>query len=145
MSQKGMVPSIFHKLHATHGTPHNSIIFICTLTVTTIFFPFDPLLEVATFCSGVSYALEFLSFYQLRIIDPAQRRPFCVPGGLLGAGALILLPVTMCMATCMLSTAMTMGITVAYAIAAMTYYHFWAEVHMIQGEAVPQDEASIKT
>lgn len=121
----GMMPKVFGALHPAFGTPHWSILCICVITVLMIIVPFDPLVEISTVCSCICYVAEFIAFVALRKTSPHRKRPFEVPGGMVGAAAISVLPVAGCVITIVTATKWTLIITAVYAGIVMLYYNVY--------------------
>jgi amino acid transporter len=92
MAQDGMLPSFFGKLNRRRA-PWVAIIVLAIGWAACLNLGFERLVTLDIFVYGSSLALEFLALVVLRIREPELKRPFRVPGGLLGAIAVGIAPV----------------------------------------------------
>ena len=92
MAQDGMLPSFFGKLNRRRA-PWVAIIVLAIGWAACLNLGFERLVTLDIFVYGSSLALEFLALVVLRIREPELKRPFRVPGGLVGAIAVGIAPV----------------------------------------------------
>jgi amino acid transporter len=93
MAQRGHLPPVFARVHARFGTPVGSILVTAALhaVLATGSFAFLIVIDVLLFV--LSYLLIFLSAVLLRSKEPNLARPFRIPLGSVGVGALAGVPV----------------------------------------------------
>src|SRR5499427_10999162 len=84
MAQDGMLPKFFGKLNRRRA-PWVAIVVLSIGWAACLNLGFERLVTLDILVYGLSLALEFLALVVLRIREPELRRPFRVPGGLLGA------------------------------------------------------------
>jgi len=92
MAQDGMLPKFFGKLNRRRA-PWVAIVVLSIGWAACLNLGFERLVTLDIFVYGLSLALEFLALVVLRIREPELRRPFRVPGGLIGAIAVGIAPV----------------------------------------------------
>ena len=92
MAQDGMLPSFFGKLNRRRA-PWVAIIALAIGWACCLNLGFERLVTLDIFVYGSSLALEFLALVVLRIREPELKRPFRVPGGLIGAIGVGIAPV----------------------------------------------------
>jgi len=85
MAQDGMLPAVFGKLQPKTRAPWVSIIVLATAWAMCLGLGFERLVTLDIMLYGMSLSLEFLALIALRIKEPDLRRPFRVPGGMVGA------------------------------------------------------------
>ncbi len=85
MSQDGMLPKIFGKLHPRTRAPWVAIIALAICWAMCLGLGFERLVTIDILLYGASLALEFVALVVLRIREPELPRAFRVPGGMLGA------------------------------------------------------------
>ncbi len=85
MSQDGMLPAVFQKLHPKTRAPWVAIVVCAAGWAMCLGLGFERLVTIDVFLYGMSLTLEFVALVALRIREPNLRRPFKVPGGLPGA------------------------------------------------------------
>ncbi len=93
MAEDGMLPHWLTKLHPKSGAPWVSISLCAIGWASFLGLGLDRLVTIDILLYGASLALEFVALLVLRIREPDLPRPFRVPGGLLGAIAVGVLPV----------------------------------------------------
>ena len=93
MAQDGMLPKIFGKLHPKSRAPWVAIIALAVGWGLALNLGFERLVTLDIMIYGASLALEFVALVCLRIREPELKRPFRVPGGMLGAIAVGIPPV----------------------------------------------------
>jgi glutamate:GABA antiporter len=99
-ANRGDLPPVLGKLHATHGTPANAAVITGVIsTVVIIVYGliagsaedlFWTLFAFSSIVFLLPYLLMFAAFVALRRMDPARTRPYRVPGGRAAAWALAL-------------------------------------------------------
>ncbi len=99
MAEDGYLPRLFARRNAGTGAPWVAIA-VCAL-VWAVCYPlgFEKNLLLDVLLTGLSILLEFWALVALRIREPQLRRPFRVPGGLLGAVAIGLPPLALMVVT----------------------------------------------
>jgi amino acid transporter len=85
MAQDGMLPRLFGKLHPTTRAPWVAILVLATGWAMCLGLGFERLVTIDILLYGMSLLLEFIALVVLRLKEPGLRRPFRVPGGLVGA------------------------------------------------------------
>src|ERR1700731_1647285 len=93
MSQDGMLPAVFQKLHPKTRAPWVAIVVCAAAWAMCLGLGFERLVTLDILLYGMSLTLEFVALVALRIKEPNLRRPFRVPGGLPGAVLLGVCPV----------------------------------------------------
>jgi amino acid transporter len=93
MSQDGMLPAVFQKLHPKTRAPWVAIIVCAAGWAMCLGLGFERLVTLDILLYGMSLTLEFVALVALRIKEPNLRRPFRVPGGTPGAVLLGICPV----------------------------------------------------
>ena len=93
MAQDGMLPKIFGKLHPKSRAPWVAILALAIGWGLALNLGFERLVTLDIMIYGASLLLEFVALICLRIREPELKRPFRVPGGLLGAIAVGIPPV----------------------------------------------------
>ena len=88
MSQDGMLPKVFGKLHPRTRAPWVSIIVLALGWAMCLGLGFERLVTLDILIYGLSLLLEFAALVALRVREPQLDRPFRVPGGLIGAVAI---------------------------------------------------------
>ncbi len=95
MAQDGMLPRPFAWLHPRTRAPWVSILALSMGWALCLGLGFNRLITLDLLLYGLSLSLEFVALVTLRIREPNLPRPFRVPGGLLGAVAVAVLPVSL--------------------------------------------------
>jgi amino acid transporter len=88
MAQDGMLPKAFGKLHPKSKAPWVAIVVLACFWMPCLLLGFERLVTLDILVYGSSLFLEFLALAVLRFTEPNLKRPFKVPGGLLGAIAI---------------------------------------------------------
>jgi amino acid transporter len=92
MSQDGMLPRVFGRLHSRTGAPWVSIVVLAIAWALCLGIGFERLVTLDILVYGASLMLEFAALVVLRVREPQMLRPFRVPGGTSGAIAIGVLP-----------------------------------------------------
>ncbi len=92
MAQDGMLPNFFGKLNRRRA-PWVAIIALAIGWACCLGLGFERLVTIDILIYGASLTLEFLALVVLRIREPHLKRPFRVPGGMLGAVGVGVAPV----------------------------------------------------
>jgi amino acid transporter len=87
-----MLPQIFAKLHPRSRAPWVAILVLAVCWALCLRLGFERLVTLDILIYGASLMLEFAALVALRLREPGLARPFRVPGGLLGAVLVGLLP-----------------------------------------------------
>ncbi|HEV2732238.1 MAG TPA: APC family permease [Terriglobales bacterium] len=85
MAQDGMLPRVFAKLHPRSRAPWVAIVVCAIGWATCLGLGFERLVTIDILLYGASLLLEFAALVVLRVREPELRRPFRVPGGIVGA------------------------------------------------------------
>jgi amino acid transporter len=85
MAQDGMLPKVFGKLHPKSRAPWVAIIALAIGWGLALNLGFARLVTLDIMIYGASLTLEFVALVALRIREPELKRPFKVPGGMIGA------------------------------------------------------------
>jgi amino acid transporter len=88
MSQDGMLPKVFGKLHPKSKAPWVTIVVLACFWMPCLLLGFERLVTLDILVYGTSLFLEFLALAVLRFTEPTLKRPFKVPGGRFGAIAI---------------------------------------------------------
>ena len=91
MAQDGMLPKAFARMNRRNA-PWVSIVVLATGWALCLGLGFERLVMLDVLVYGASLLLEFLALVVLRVKEPSLPRPFKVPGGMLGAVAVGVLP-----------------------------------------------------
>ena len=88
LSESGMLPAIFSKVHSKYQTPYVGVLFIGLLSCISPFFGRTILVwlvNAGSFMVVIAYGFVALAFLRLRGTEPNMMRPFRVPfGNLIG-------------------------------------------------------------
>jgi amino acid transporter len=93
MAQDGMLPKVFGKLHPKSRAPWVAILALAVGWGLALNLGFERLVTLDIMIYGASLSLEFVALICLRICEPELKRPFRVPGGMLGAIAVGIPPI----------------------------------------------------
>ncbi len=95
LAEDGYLPAWLSRRNPKNGAPWASIA-VCSITYAAcVGIGFIRLVELDVLLYGASLLLEFVALVILRVREPDLPRPFRVPGGLAGAAALGLAPVSL--------------------------------------------------
>src|SRR5258706_1402055 len=92
MAQDGMLPRVFGKTHSKTRAPWVAIVVLATGWALCLGLGFERLVTLDIILYGASLMLEFVTLVVLRIREPELKREFRVPGGLVGASLLGVVP-----------------------------------------------------
>ncbi|MFA7953125.1 APC family permease [Klebsiella oxytoca] len=84
LSQVGLIPAVFSRLHPVYKTPTTAIIFVSSIAAAACFLGkavFIPLVTVAAFSYIVLWGSTLFSIIRLRKTRPDLPRPLPMPGG----------------------------------------------------------------
>jgi amino acid transporter len=95
LAADGWLPSILARKSERTGAPWVSIIVCSTAWAACLGLGFARLVQLDVACYGLSLALEFVALFVLRLREPKLERPFRVPGGLIGAGLVGVVPMAL--------------------------------------------------
>jgi amino acid transporter len=93
MAQDGMLPKVFAKMTKRTDAPWVSIVVLAVCWAPCLLLGFERLVSLDVLLYGMSLTLEFVALVALRIKEPELKRPFKVPGGMIGAVLLGVFPV----------------------------------------------------
>ena len=93
LAQDGFLPKKMTKAHPKYETPYVAIISSSIIYAIFCFGAFADLVVVDVFIYSCALMLEFVALVALRIKRPDMNRPFKIPGGWFGIGAVVLFPV----------------------------------------------------
>lgn len=85
LSEVGLIPAVFTKLHPKYKTPTASIIFVSVVAAIAPFIgkaALIPLIDVASFAYIILWGSTLLSVIRLRKTHPNLNRPVKMPGGM---------------------------------------------------------------
>ena len=92
MAQDGLLPRVFARVQPRTGAPWVAIVACAVLYGVCLGLGFDRLVTLDVLLWGASLILEFLALAILRTREPQMPRPFRVPGGLVGAWLIGVMP-----------------------------------------------------
>jgi amino acid transporter len=84
MAQDGMLPRVFMKRHPKTRAPWVAILILATGWALCLGLGFERLVTIDILLYGLGLLLEFIALIVLRMKEPGLRRPFRVPGGMIG-------------------------------------------------------------
>ena len=84
MARDGMLPKVFARVNQRQA-PWFSIVVLATGWALCLGLGFERLVAIDVLVYGASLFLEFVALVVLRVTEPNLQRPFKVPGGMLGA------------------------------------------------------------
>ncbi|MDR2948102.1 MAG: amino acid permease [Prevotella sp.] len=80
ISQDGLLPKVFSKVHPKHGVPHNATIFASIVTgLIAGLFPLHVLSELVSIGTLMAFTIVCISIVILRKTQPDLKRPFKTP------------------------------------------------------------------
>ncbi|MBI3406168.1 MAG: APC family permease, partial [Acidobacteria bacterium] len=92
LAEDGFLPKFLARVSPKTGVPWVSVIACSIGWALCLKLGFEKLLSLSVMLTGSSILLEFLALIALRIKEPKLARPFRVPGGIVGAIALVIGP-----------------------------------------------------
>jgi amino acid transporter len=95
MAHDGLLPRVFARVQPRTGAPWVAIIACAVLYGVCLGLGFDRLVTLDVLLWGASLILEFLALAILRTREPQMPRPFRVPGGIVGAWLIGVMPATL--------------------------------------------------
>ncbi len=95
LARDGFLPRAFARTLPSTETPWVSVLVCCVLWTFCLTLGFQRLIELDVLIYGLSLLLEFVALAVLRLREPALARPFRVPGGVVGASLLGVLPMAL--------------------------------------------------
>jgi amino acid transporter len=95
LATDGFLPKIVARLHPRSGAPWVAILLCAVAYASSLGLGFDRLVELDVLLYGLSLLLEFVALVALRIREPLLPRRFQIPGGLPGAIAIGVAPMTL--------------------------------------------------
>ena len=98
MGETGALPKIFSRTSAVSGAPYVAIIVCGFGWAACTFLSFERLIILDVLVTGLSIMLEFWALIGLRIREPNLKRPYRVPGGMIGVIAIGLPPLALMLA-----------------------------------------------
>ncbi len=139
MAQDGMLPRVFARLHPRTRAPWVAIIGCACCWGFCLGLGFERLVTIDILLYGLSLALEFAALVFLRIRESELPRPFRVPGGLIGAAAIGIVPLLLLGFSIFRSeservmgiSSLTLGvILIAAGIAAYVVSRLWSDARL---------------
>jgi amino acid transporter len=109
MAEDGFLPKILATRYSRTGAPWVAILVCAAAWALCLNFSFTKLILLDVLLTGLSILLEFASLVALRIREPNLPRPYRVPGGLLGAIAVGILPLALLVLTVVRNQAEPVG------------------------------------
>ncbi len=91
LAEEGLLPATFTRKTAS-GVPWLSVVVLSAAWALALRFTFERLISIDLVLYGVALVLEFVALVVLRMREPGLARPFRVPGGIVGAVAVGVLP-----------------------------------------------------
>jgi amino acid transporter len=85
LAEDGFLPAFIGRRHPKSGAPIYAIVVCCIAYTACLGLGFSRLVEIDVLLYGLSLFLEFATLVALRVREPNIRRPFRVPGGMVGA------------------------------------------------------------
>jgi amino acid transporter len=85
LARDGLMPRVFARTLPTSEVPWVSVIVCCIAWTACLTLGFQRLIELDVLVYGLSLLLEFVALVALRLNEPMLKRPFRVPGGLVGS------------------------------------------------------------
>ncbi|HEY2744668.1 MAG TPA: APC family permease [Polyangia bacterium] len=95
LARDGVLPRVFARTLPATETPWVSVLVCCVLWTLCLTLGFQRLIELDVLVYGLSLLLEFVALAVLRVREPLLSRPFRVPGGVLGASLVGVLPMAL--------------------------------------------------
>jgi amino acid transporter len=95
LAEDGYLPRIFARRFRRGGAPWVSVLACAAAWTLSLGLSFERLVSLDILVYGTSLVLEFVALVVLRVREPQLRRPFRVPGGVVGAVAVGIGPVAM--------------------------------------------------
>ena len=95
LARDGLLPRAFARTLPSSETPWVSVLVCCLLWTACLTLGFQRLIELDVLVYGLSLLLEFVALVALRLREPRLPRPFRVPGGLIGATLVGVLPMVL--------------------------------------------------
>jgi len=92
MSQDGMLPRVFARVHPRTRAPWVAIVVCGAGWALCLGLGFERLITLDVLLTGASLVLEFAALVALRVKEPGLERPFRVPGGTTAAALLGVCP-----------------------------------------------------
>jgi len=92
MARDGLMPSALAAVHPRFGTPWAAVVLSAALYAAFAAFSFKELIVLNVWLYSLSLLIELAAFVWLRVREPALPRPWRVPGGLVTAFAVALVP-----------------------------------------------------
>jgi amino acid transporter len=92
LARHGGLPAALGAVHPRFGTPWRAIVLSAALYAAFAVFSFKELIVLNIWLYSLSLVVELAAFLRLRVAEPGMLRPWRVPGGLIGAIAVTLVP-----------------------------------------------------
>jgi amino acid transporter len=124
MAQRAMLPRVLAGLHPRHKTPVKSIVINAFGVALLIPFSFQDLIQVDMFLYALALLLEFAALVWLRIREPRMLRPYRVPFGTPGVIVLSIPPAALCVASIVLSNAVTKYVALSGIALGLVFYRW---------------------
>ena len=116
MAQDGYLPKIFARTSARTGMPVVAITVCAVGWAACLFLNFEHLVIMDVLLTGLSILLEFGALIALRVREPDLRRPYRVPGGVIGTVLLSLPPLALMVAALLRNRTESIGSTSSLAV-----------------------------
>src|SRR5207249_10162825 len=92
LARDGLMPAGLAAVHPRFGTPWTAVVVSATLYAAFAAFSFKELIVLNVWLYSLSLLAELAAFVWLRVAEPDLPRPWRVPGGSVGAVAVVVFP-----------------------------------------------------
>jgi len=136
LAQNGLLPAAFAWRGRRTGAPWVAILVCSVAYCCCLGLGFGRLVLFDVLLYGLSLSLEFIALVVLRVREPNLPRAFRVPGGLIGAVVVGVLPMALLVAAVLSSTAAYAGAVAAgLSLAYLGPMIYWARLRSHRGDA----------